>query len=86
MDFIIVAFSSRTDAIKFKEIVVKKGVKAVLMPTPKEANVGCGLSVKIYYSNALFVKEVIKSTSFLSIAGVFYVSVRGGHSFIRIIK
>ena len=86
MDFIIVAFSSRTDAIKFKEMVVKKGLQAILVPTPKEANVGCGLSVKIYYSNAVFIKELIKTTCFLSVVGVFHVFVRGGNSFIRVIK
>lgn len=86
MDFILVSFSSRTEAMKLKELVLKKGVKATMLPTPKEAGIGCGLSVKIYYNNAEFVKALIKSHDFMSLAGVFYVSVRGGHSFVRPIK
>lgn len=85
MDFIIVAFSSRTDAMRFKETALKRGVKASIFPTPKEAGVGCGLSVKIYQADIGLVKGLINVPPKLNTLGIFYVSVRGGHSFIRVI-
>lgn len=86
MDFIIVAFSSRTDAMRFKETAIKRGVKASILPTPKEAGVGCGLSVKIYQADVSLVKSLINIPPKLNAVGVFYVSVRGGHSFIRVVR
>ena len=81
MDYVLVAFSSRTDAIRFKDYVNRNGMSATLVPTPKESKAGCGLSVKIYTTQINQVKMTLKLLS-LS-ADTFAVSVRGGHSFLR---
>ena len=81
MDYVLVAFSSRTDAIKLKEYATRNGMTASLVPTPKETKAGCGLSVKIYTTQMNQVKIMLKSLNLSAIT--FAVSVRGGHSFLR---
>lgn len=46
MEYIIFVFRSRSDSIGFSEILNARGVRNALVNTPKEAKVGCGLSVK----------------------------------------
>jgi hypothetical protein len=81
MDYVLVAFSSRTDAIRFKDYVNRNGMSATLVSTPKETKAGCGLSVKIYTTKISQVKVALKSLSLVAVT--FAVSVRGGHSFLR---
>ena len=47
MDYVIIAFRSRTHTIKFAEELRKRGIPSEIVNTPKQAYVGCGLSVKV---------------------------------------
>ena len=86
MDYILVAFSSRTDAMRFKESASVRGLNTSVTATPKGAGVGCGLSVKIFSASGEVVLSILRKLSPISVAGVFVVSIRGGHSFIRPLK
>ena len=46
MEDIILAFRSRSDTVRFAEFLKNNSVPAEIVNTPKEAGVGCGLSVK----------------------------------------
>jgi hypothetical protein len=81
MDYVLVAFSSRTDAIRFKDFIGKNGKSGMLVSTPKETKAGCGLSVKIYTTQINQIKVALKSLSLTAV--IFAVSIRGGHSFLR---
>ena len=85
MDYILVAFSSRTDAMRFKETATSRGINATITATPKGAGVGCGLSVKVFGVSVEIVTALMKRLSPISVIGLFSVSIRGGHSFIRVI-
>ena len=85
MDYILVAFSSRTDAMRFKESAIARSINANITATPKGAGVGCGLSVKVFGVGVDMVTAMIRRLSPISVIGVFSVSIRGGHSFIRTI-
>lgn len=47
MIYLIFAFRSRTQSIKFSGELRNAGVNNTLIGTPREVSVGCGLSVKI---------------------------------------
>ena len=83
MEYILVAFSSRTDAMRFKETATSRGFNAVITATPKGAGVGCGLSVKIFSISSETVIALLRRLAPISAIGVFLVTIRGGHSFIR---
>ncbi len=83
MDYILVAFSSRTDAMRFKETAISRGISSAVTATPKGAGVGCGLSVKVFSASAETVLSLLRRLAPISVLGVFIVNIRGGHSFIR---
>ena len=47
MEYLIVAFRSREHTVKFYNFLKSVGINGEIINTPKEAGVGCGLSVKI---------------------------------------
>ena len=75
MEHVIVAFRSRAETVKFSEVLKKYGVYNEIVSTPKEAGVGCGLSVKIAPKSFGTVKNAIRYTNLNSYAGCFYVRV-----------
>lgn len=83
MDYIVIAFRSRTHTIKFSEFLKKSGVENEIINTPKEAGVGCGLSVKISSQVFPIVKNYIKYVNLSSYAGSFLVKVNKGGKSIR---
>ena len=85
MEYVVVAFRSRAQTMKFYQILISKGMVAEIVNTPKEAGVGCGLSVKISISQLIFVKQQVKLASLGSFAGVFLVKVISGKQFVRTI-
>lgn len=78
MEYLVVAFRSRSQTIKFNEFLGKNGVFSEVVNTPKEAGVGCGLSVKVYLQNLHVVKRAVKITNLNSFAGFFLVKKVGG--------
>ena len=46
MEYVVVAFRSRAHTVAFYEFLKGHGVSAEIVNTPKEAGVGCGLSVR----------------------------------------
>ncbi len=83
MEFIIVAFRSRTHTIKFANVLSAHGIAMEIVNTPKEAGVGCGLSVKIKRESFNLVKQIVFSLSLSSFAGFFAVNEIGGRKLVR---
>lgn len=83
MEYIVVAFRSRSESIKFNSYLVKSGISAELINTPKEAQVGCGLSVKIQRSSFYIVKSQVRfaivNGGFKTFAGYFLVTIKNGN-------
>ena len=78
MDYIIASFRSRAHTIKFYHLLRANGVNAELINTPKEAGVGCGLSVKFKKEQYNLVKQAVSATNLQSFAGFFAVKEIGG--------
>ena len=83
MDYIIASFRSRAHTIKFYHLLRANGVNAELINTPKEAGVGCGLSVKISKNVYPQVKRAILNANLNSYAGSFLVNVVKGGKTVR---
>ena len=68
---ILAVFRSRSHSIDYAERLRKYGVSAILVPTPKEARIGCGLCVK--FDARFFVRaQVILRTGRYSSFKGFY--------------
>ncbi len=83
MEYIVVAFRSRAHTVKFYEILRTYGSYAEIINTPKQAGVGCGLSVKIKKEQLIFIKDLVKKVALSSFAGFFLVKNQSGNTFVR---
>ena len=83
MEYIVVAFRSRTHTVRFSEYLRNLGINNEIVNTPKEAGVGCGLSVKISTSVYPQVKLAIRNADLKSYAGSFLVKVVKGGKTVR---
>ena len=72
--YYIASFKSRAETLRFKKELDRRNIFAETVSTPKEANIGCGLSVKINKSHLFFLKKLIYSLSFSSFVGFFVVT------------
>ena len=71
--YYIASFKSRAETLRFKKELDKRNIFAETVPTPKQANIGCGLSVKVNRSHLIFLKKLIYALSFSSFVGFFIV-------------
>lgn len=64
MKYCYAIFRSKTQAINFVEILNKNNIPSKIVSTPKEANLGCGISAtfSLYYLD--FAKNVINQHKF----------------------
>lgn len=85
MEYVIVAFRSRAHTVRFSDFLRANGIANEIVNTPKEAGVGCGLSVKISKGNFSAVKNGVRILSLSSFAGFFLLSNIGGKRIVRAI-
>ena len=83
MDYLIVAFRSRSHTIKFANILRERFVAMEIINTPKEAGVGCGLSVKVRKESFELIKRLVVMADFPSFAGFFSVKEMSDRRFVR---
>jgi hypothetical protein len=73
-EYVIAAFRSRNSSTKLLDILKKNGISATIVNTPKEAYIGCGLSVKFEQGLMEPVRICIVKNSLAAFAGFFSVS------------
>jgi len=83
MEYVVVAFRSRAHTVRFYEFLRSNGVFAEIINTPKEAGVGCGLSVKTNKDSFSTVKKAVHQSGLSSFAGFFLVHLMSGKRFVR---
>ena len=69
----VAVFRSRAQAIDCNNRLRSLGVPSSLINTPREANIGCGLSVKIPQNMLERAKRIIASTKYSAFYGYFRV-------------
>ena len=83
MEYVAVTYRSRTQTVRFYEYLAGLGVRGEIINTPKEAGVGCGLSVKVSVSVFPMVRRAAKSFNGSSFAGFFLVKTVYGKRTVR---
>lgn len=83
MEYLVVAFRSRANVFAFYEFLKQNRIECEIINTPKEANVGCGLSVKTPTFQYANVKMTINRLNLKNFAGVFLVKIVGGRKFVK---
>ena len=71
MTYILAIFRSRSQAVDCNIRLKSFGVTSELINTPKEANIGCGLSIKIPHDKANRAKMIIKKANYSAFYGYF---------------
>ena len=59
MEYVIVVYRSRNVSMRAYNFLSSQGVTCALISTPRNANVGCGLSVKLSMSDWINFKELL---------------------------
>ena len=83
MEYLIVAFRSRAHTIKFANLLRSQNFAMEIINTPKEAGVGCGLSVKVRKENYQMIKKLVLLSALSSFAGFFTVKELGEKRIVR---
>lgn len=83
MEYLLVSFRSRNHTVKFYEDLKRVGLPAEIVNTPKEAGVGCGLSIKIPVNYFSAVKNAVRVTGYKSFAGFFSVKHTANKTVVR---
>lgn len=71
MTYILAIFRSRAQAVDCNVRLKSMGVASELINTPKEANIGCGLSLKIPHTMIERAKVIIKRAGYSAFYGFF---------------
>ncbi len=83
MEYVAVAFRSRADTVAFSRYLDNYGLRHEIINTPKEAGVGCGLSVKVNKNNFYYVKKAVHEFNRKSFAGFFLITEGGKNRIVR---
>ncbi len=62
MEYVVIVFRSRSSTVGVASTLNRFGIYNEIISTPKEAHVGCGLSLKIKLSDFDKVKNWLKNT------------------------
>lgn len=65
----IAAFRSRTQAVDCNNRLKRYGVPSTIINTPKEANIGCGLSLRIPQNMLPRAKAIISAAKYSAFYG-----------------
>lgn len=79
----LAVFRSRSQAMDCISRLKALGISAQLINTPKEANVGCGLSVKFPHSVASRAKNVISKMNYSAFYGYMKIENKYGKYYVR---
>lgn len=79
----LAVFRSRSQAMDCMAKMKNFNVAARLINTPKEANVGCGLSIVFPCSSASRAKNLIARANYSSFYGYMKMETRGGKIYIN---
>ena len=71
MTYILAIFRSRAQAVDCNIRLKSSGIASELINTPKEANIGCGLSIKLAHPAAERAKVIIRKAGYSAFYGFF---------------
>lgn len=81
--FMFIAFHSREHTVKFFEEMRSHGIVGTVINTPREAEAGCGLSVRFSPRQKNAVLSILERHGYSSFIGVFEATATDGKRFVR---
>lgn len=81
MGYVILGFISRNDALKCANFLNREKIYNIVVSTPSEFKIGCGLSVKIKQSMLPFAMDIIRKNGIRNLRGVYQMD---GSGYIKI--
>ncbi len=76
---ILAVFRSRSQSVDYAERLNRYGVAASVVPTPKEAKVGCGLCVRFDARYFVRAKAILKTGKYAAFKGFYKMDFYGGN-------
>ncbi len=73
MSYLLAVFRSRNQTTAFFQLCASSGIVCAVVNTPREANVGCGISVKFAEGSLAIVRRLLSLHEFGTFAGIFRV-------------
>ena len=74
---IIAVFRSRAETMRFNKEMKQIGAICTLVSTPRQAGVGCGLSVKFKKANSPYALKILRFGGYQTFAGFYEVNANG---------
>ena len=84
--YVLAAFRSRTQTMAFYDRLKRVGCNATVVNTPKEAHVGCGVSVRFSKTCQPLAERELYLGRFSAFAGFFEVRPYGGTIVVKTLK
>ena len=78
MEYMIATFRSRTETINFANILRSYKVNVLIISTPRQINVSCGISVKFNAAYEERAREILSRRKFDSFGGLYLTKYIGG--------
>ena len=78
MEYMIAVFRARTETINFANILRSYGVNVMIISTPRQINVSCGISVRFNPAYLEKAKEILSRRKFDSFGGIYHAKQMGG--------
>ena len=75
---IIAVFRARAQSLDYAERLKRYGIAASVMPTPKEARIGCGLCVRFESQDYARANAILKTGRYTSFKGFYKMIFRNG--------
>lgn len=85
MVYYIAVFRSRTQTILFNQVLKSYGASSMVINTPRQAEVSCGLSVKFLGGDLAIVRQILARREFSSFVGIFKVQ-EGRNGFSQVVR
>ncbi|MDY0255153.1 MAG: DUF3343 domain-containing protein [Tenuifilaceae bacterium] len=66
MNYLILTFLSTHHVLKAEQVLLAKGIKLDIIPTPKDITSECGMSIRInpHVANSQVLKSILSEASF----------------------
>ncbi len=74
MSYYLVVFRSRSETMKFVNILNSYGSIVSIINTPRQLSISCGISAKISPASLGLAKDILKRRQFYTFAGIYYSS------------
>ncbi|MCL2370295.1 MAG: DUF3343 domain-containing protein [Firmicutes bacterium] len=71
MKYFFAAFGSRTQAMRYFDMLKRNGIPSTVLNTPREASLGCGLSVRFSPCDFAAAEAVMYKECFSAFIGFF---------------